>query len=120
MVGLIHDWVSNKETKRYSRTKAQTKKAGLDPCNLDLQFEASRARKRLRCSGFFLKFLRAEGKYLKMLGALKGQPLVTKLAKVAQYGILPGAMIASLFYSPPDYASPKKPSDSKPPSSSSH
>ncbi|CAA3024890.1 hypothetical protein CDL12_12699 [Olea europaea subsp. europaea] len=56
---------------------------------------------------------------MKMLGVLKGEPLVTKLAKVAQYGVLPGAMIAALVHSPPDYISPKKTSDSKTPSSSS-
>ncbi|PIN05262.1 hypothetical protein CDL12_22202 [Handroanthus impetiginosus] len=54
-----------------------------------------------------------------VLGALKGQPLVTKVAAVAKYGVLPAAMIAALVYSPPDYSSPKKPphsaaSDSSP------
>ncbi|KAK4387831.1 hypothetical protein Sango_2389700 [Sesamum angolense] len=47
-----------------------------------------------------------------VLGVLKGQPLVTKVAAVAKYGVLPGAMIAALVYSPPDYALSKKPSDS--------
>ncbi|KAI3459930.1 hypothetical protein Pfo_016593 [Paulownia fortunei] len=53
-----------------------------------------------------------------VLGILKGEPLVTKLAAVARYGVLPGAMIAALFYSPPDYALPKKPADSGSSSSS--
>ncbi|KAL0322815.1 UNVERIFIED_CONTAM: hypothetical protein Sangu_1900800 [Sesamum angustifolium] len=47
-----------------------------------------------------------------VLGVLKGQPLVTKVAAVAKYGVLPGAMIAALVYSPPDYALSKKLSDS--------
>ncbi|KZV40838.1 hypothetical protein F511_29190 [Dorcoceras hygrometricum] len=45
-----------------------------------------------------------------VLSALKGEPLVTKLAAVAKYGVLPAAMLAAVVYSPPDYARPKKPS----------
>ncbi|PIN26713.1 hypothetical protein CDL12_00523 [Handroanthus impetiginosus] len=43
-----------------------------------------------------------------VLGALKGHPLVTKVAVVAKYGVLPASMIAALIYSPPDYVSPKQ------------
>ncbi|KAL4579152.1 hypothetical protein LXL04_015289 [Taraxacum kok-saghyz] len=43
-----------------------------------------------------------------------GEPLVKKLAAVSVFGVLPGAMIASLIYSPPDFVynkntSPKSP-----------
>lgn len=55
--------------------------------------------------------------YLEMafLNVLKGEPLVTKLAAVAKYAVLPGAMIAALIYSPPDFLSkkPQPASDSK-------
>ncbi|EYU36588.1 hypothetical protein MIMGU_mgv1a017608mg [Erythranthe guttata] len=47
-----------------------------------------------------------------VLGVLKGEPLITKLAALAKYGVLPGAMIAALIYSPPDYSLPKKSADS--------
>ncbi|KAG5542723.1 hypothetical protein RHGRI_015739 [Rhododendron griersonianum] len=39
---------------------------------------------------------------------MRGEPLVAKLAVIAKYGVLPGAMIAALIYSPPDYVSSKK------------
>ncbi|CAK8575044.1 unnamed protein product [Lathyrus sativus] len=35
---------------------------------------------------------------------MKGKALVTKLAALARYGVLPGAMVAALVYSPPNYA----------------
>ncbi|KAK6939190.1 hypothetical protein RJ641_028721 [Dillenia turbinata] len=34
---------------------------------------------------------------------MRGEPLVAKLALLAKYAILPGAMAAALVYSPPDY-----------------
>ncbi|KAK2660936.1 hypothetical protein Ddye_007469 [Dipteronia dyeriana] len=34
---------------------------------------------------------------------MRGEPLVAKLAALAKFGVLPGAMIAALIYSPPDY-----------------
>jgi len=37
-----------------------------------------------------------------------GEPLVKKLAAVSVFGVLPGAMIASLVYSPPDFIYEKK------------
>ncbi|KAK9075183.1 hypothetical protein SSX86_003504 [Deinandra increscens subsp. villosa] len=37
-----------------------------------------------------------------------GEPLVKKLAAVSVFGVLPGAMIASLVYSPPDFIYHKK------------
>ena len=40
---------------------------------------------------------------------MRGEPLVSKLAMLAKYAVLPGAMIAALIYSPPDYSSSKKP-----------
>ncbi|KAL5845502.1 hypothetical protein ACOSQ3_011557 [Xanthoceras sorbifolium] len=39
---------------------------------------------------------------------MRGEPLVAKLAVLAKYAVLPGAMIAALVYSPPDYASSSK------------
>ncbi|XAR61511.1 hypothetical protein NMG60_11015956 [Bertholletia excelsa] len=42
---------------------------------------------------------------------MRGEPLVAKLAVLAKYGVFPGAMIAALVYSPPDYASSKKRDD---------
>ncbi|KAF4349325.1 hypothetical protein G4B88_003157, partial [Cannabis sativa] len=36
---------------------------------------------------------------------LKGEPLIRKLALVSKYAVLPGAMIAALVYSPPDFVS---------------
>ncbi|KAL6527204.1 hypothetical protein OROGR_016294 [Orobanche gracilis] len=45
-------------------------------------------------------------------GLMKGEPLVTKLAAVAKYGVLPASMIAALVYSPPDYFLRKKTADS--------
>ncbi|KAG2698054.1 hypothetical protein I3760_07G133200 [Carya illinoinensis] len=39
---------------------------------------------------------------------MRGEPLVTKLAVLAKYVVLPGAMVAALIYSPPDYASSSK------------
>lgn len=35
----------------------------------------------------------------------RGEPLVAKLAALAKYVVLPGAMAAAVIYSPPDYAS---------------
>ncbi|OMP07298.1 hypothetical protein COLO4_07461 [Corchorus olitorius] len=37
------------------------------------------------------------------MALLKGEPLVTKLAALAKYAVLPGSMFAALFYSPSDY-----------------
>ena len=37
---------------------------------------------------------------------MRGEPLVAKMAVVAKYGVLPAAMIAALFYSPPSYSVP--------------
>ncbi|PSR99489.1 DNA helicase [Actinidia chinensis var. chinensis] len=39
---------------------------------------------------------------------MRGEPLVAKLAVLAKYAVLPGAMVAALIYSPPDYAYEKK------------
>ncbi|KAM0061717.1 hypothetical protein Hdeb2414_s0004g00139411 [Helianthus debilis subsp. tardiflorus] len=47
-----------------------------------------------------------------------GEPLVKKLAAVSVFGVLPGAMLASLIYSPPDFIYNNKHSSSS--SSSSH
>ncbi|KAL9262944.1 hypothetical protein AKJ16_DCAP11403 [Drosera capensis] len=47
-----------------------------------------------------------------MSGLLRGEPLLSKLAMVAKFVVFPGAMIASLVYSPPDYSKPKKSLDS--------
>jgi hypothetical protein len=41
-----------------------------------------------------------------VMGWMKGQPLVTKVAKIAQYVVFPGTMAAALIYCPPE--SPKK------------
>ncbi|KAF3446925.1 hypothetical protein FNV43_RR12105 [Rhamnella rubrinervis] len=38
---------------------------------------------------------------------MRGEPLVAKMAWLARYAVVPGAMIAALIYSPPDYASSK-------------
>lgn len=38
---------------------------------------------------------------------MRGEPLVAKMAWLAKYAVVPGAMIAALIYSPPDYASSK-------------
>ncbi|KAL3510646.1 hypothetical protein ACH5RR_030047 [Cinchona calisaya] len=46
---------------------------------------------------------------LPLLNVMKGEPLVTKLAVLSKYAVLPCAMIAALIYSPPDYALSKKP-----------
>ena len=32
---------------------------------------------------------------------MKGKPVVTKVAALAKYGVLPGAMVFALVYSPP-------------------
>ena len=40
-----------------------------------------------------------------MMMMMRGEPLVTKLAVLAKYVVLPGAMAAAVLYSPPDYAS---------------
>ncbi|CAK9178284.1 unnamed protein product [Ilex paraguariensis] len=53
---------------------------------------------------------------LEMALLMKGEPLVAKLALLAKYGVLPGAMIAALIYSPPDYASSKDKHHSSTPS----
>lgn len=34
---------------------------------------------------------------------MKGQPLVSKLAALAEYAVLPAAMVAAIVYSPPNY-----------------
>ncbi|PRQ37184.1 hypothetical protein RchiOBHm_Chr4g0399731 [Rosa chinensis] len=34
---------------------------------------------------------------------MRGQPLTTKLAKWATYGVFPAAMAAAVIYSPPSY-----------------
>ncbi|KAE8057437.1 hypothetical protein FH972_014130 [Carpinus fangiana] len=39
------------------------------------------------------------------MALMRGEPLVKKLALLAKYVVLPGAMVAALVYSPPDYAS---------------
>lgn len=44
----------------------------------------------------------------KKMEFMRGEPLVRKLAVLSKYGVLPGAMIAALIYSPPDYASSSK------------
>uniref|UniRef100_A0A7N2M7F2 Uncharacterized protein n=2 Tax=Fagaceae TaxID=3503 RepID=A0A7N2M7F2_QUELO len=36
---------------------------------------------------------------------MRGEPLVAKLAVLAKYVVLPGAMAAAVIYSPPGYAS---------------
>ncbi|KAH0988958.1 hypothetical protein GBA52_000441 [Prunus armeniaca] len=41
------------------------------------------------------------------MALMRGEPLVTKLAVLAKYVVLPGAMVAALIYSPPDYTSSK-------------
>ncbi|KAF5959774.1 hypothetical protein HYC85_000983 [Camellia sinensis] len=43
---------------------------------------------------------------------MRGESLVAKLAVLAKYAVLPRAMVAALFYSPPDYSSFKKHSSS--------
>ncbi|KAK3232042.1 hypothetical protein Dsin_003923 [Dipteronia sinensis] len=42
---------------------------------------------------------------------MRGEPLVAKLAALAKYGVLPGAMIAALVYSPPEYCSSSSKTD---------
>ncbi|CAI0381589.1 unnamed protein product [Linum tenue] len=45
---------------------------------------------------------------------MRGEPLLSKLSALSQYVVLPGAMIAALFYSPPRYgSSSSSTSDSK-------
>ncbi|KAG2693004.1 hypothetical protein I3843_08G076000 [Carya illinoinensis] len=39
---------------------------------------------------------------------MRGEPLVMKLAALAKYVVLPGAMAAALIYSPPHYGSSDK------------
>uniref|UniRef100_A0A2N9EPM7 Uncharacterized protein n=1 Tax=Fagus sylvatica TaxID=28930 RepID=A0A2N9EPM7_FAGSY len=40
------------------------------------------------------------------MSLMRGEPLVAKLAALAKYVVLPGAMVAALVYSPPDYYTP--------------
>lgn len=40
---------------------------------------------------------------------MKGKPLVAKLAAAAKFVVLPGAMVAAVLYSPPEYKSDKYP-----------
>lgn len=59
------------------------------------------------------KFKRVRGGLeMALLTVMKGEPLVTKLAALAKYAVLPGTMIAALIYSPPNYAYSKKPQSS--------
>lgn len=58
-------------------------------------------------SGFFFYILVFEdpsGGICRKMALMKGEPLVRKLAVLAKYVVLPGAMAAALVYSPPDYA----------------
>jgi len=36
---------------------------------------------------------------------MKGKAVITKVAALAKYGVLPGTMAFALFYSPPNYSS---------------
>ncbi|CAL5331982.1 unnamed protein product [Camellia sinensis] len=47
-----------------------------------------------------------------MMMMMRGEPLVAKLAVLAKYAVLPGAMVAALIYSPPHYASSSSSSSS--------
>lgn len=50
---------------------------------------------------------------------MSGEPLVSKLAALAKYAVLPGVMAAAVIYSPPDFVLRKpKPSSSSSSSSS--
>jgi len=40
---------------------------------------------------------------------LKGKAVVTKVAALARFGVLPAAMVAALVYSPPNYAQKQTP-----------
>ncbi|KAJ0024941.1 hypothetical protein Pint_09186 [Pistacia integerrima] len=42
------------------------------------------------------------------MAIMRGKPLVAKLAAVAMYVVLPGAMLAAVVYSPPPYESSSK------------
>ncbi|KAL7261565.1 hypothetical protein ACSBR1_000078 [Camellia fascicularis] len=44
---------------------------------------------------------------------MRGEPLVAKLAVLAKYAVLPGAMVAALIYSPPHYSSSSSSSSNK-------
>lgn len=58
----------------------------------------------------FVKFFLAvysKGR-LSLMAIMRGEPLVTKLAMLAKYVVFPGAMVAALVYSPPDFASKKE------------
>ncbi|KAL0545330.1 hypothetical protein IC582_015208 [Cucumis melo] len=44
----------------------------------------------------------------RIMALMRGEPLLRKLAALAQYVVLPGAMAAALIYSPPDYIYSKK------------
>jgi hypothetical protein len=48
------------------------------------------------------------------MALMRGEPLVKKLALLAKYVVLPGAMVAALVYSPPDYASSSSSRSQKP------
>jgi hypothetical protein len=40
---------------------------------------------------------------------MKGKAVITKVAALARFGVLPGAMVAALVYSPPNYADKQAP-----------
>ncbi|CAL5384422.1 unnamed protein product [Camellia sinensis] len=48
-----------------------------------------------------------------LMMVMRGEPLVAKLAVLAKYAVLPGAMVAALIYSPPHYASSSSSSSNK-------
>jgi hypothetical protein len=50
------------------------------------------------------------------MALMRGEPLVKKLALLAKYvrDLLPGATVAALVYSPPDYASSSSSRSQKP------
>ncbi|KAJ0086559.1 hypothetical protein Patl1_09351 [Pistacia atlantica] len=45
---------------------------------------------------------------IERMAIMRGKPLVAKLAAVAMYVVLPGAMLAAVVYSPPPYESSSK------------
>ncbi|KAE9603355.1 hypothetical protein Lalb_Chr12g0209641 [Lupinus albus] len=54
---------------------------------------------------FYQIITKKSGDSVKGMAFMKGKALVTKVAAFAKYGVLPGAMVASLIYSPPRYSS---------------
>lgn len=54
-----------------------------------------------------------EEEEIERMAIMRGEPLVAKLAAVAKYVPLPGAMVAALVFSTPQYESPSK-SDKSP------